>query len=503
MLLQLKTALALVLCGISIPALAQIERSAFTSTGRGVATTFVHDYHSIGINPANLAWTDKYNKRVTFGLAEGGVSLYAEALGRQEFRESLVGFDDELTTAEKYEFAANFANSDLAMDFDIQLLGVAVNFNDRKWGGLAFSIRDRMNYYSTFNTQASDILFLGWNAQYFNLLQLDDDNGPIIENTGSLSPDTLERVVRGISTNQNLASDLFSGSRIKSVWYREYNLSYGREVVSTDDWMIGAGIGVKYLQGIAFTDIEVNDNDYHAIGATTPSFGIDYGEAAQDNPSSVGSNDNTLPSSVGSGVGFDFGLNFIYKQKLRVGVALNNIGSIKWDGNVYRAQDTIVFDIRNDGFNSLNVFEEAEKLSGKDGVFKQQGEVSEVIALPTNFRLGVSYQVHEKVHLGVDYFMSLNDAPGSFVRPIYGVGGDFQAFNWLRLSLGYLGGGNYSHRIPIGITFTAANGTWEAGVASRDVVTFLRENGATISAAIGFLRFRVGKIPEVETEAFY
>lgn len=501
--LQLKTVLVLLVCGISVPAFAQIERSAFTATGRGVATTFVHDYQSIGINPANLAWTDQHNKRVTFGLVEGGVSLYAEALGREEFRESLVGFDDQLTTQEKQDFARSFANSDLAMDFDIQLLGVAVNFNDRKWGGMAFSIRDRMNYYSTFNNQASDILFLGWNADYFGQLQLDDENGPIIENTGSLSPDTLERVVRGIATTQSLASDLFSGSRIKSVWYREYNLSYGREVIATEDWMIGAGIGLKYLQGIAFTDIEVNEDDYRAISATTPSFGIDYGEAAQDNPSNVESNSKNLPSSVGSGVGFDFGLNFMYKQKLRVGVAFNNIGSIKWDGNVYRAQDTIIFDIENDGFNSLNVIEEAEKLSGKDGVFEQEGEMSEVIQLPTNFRAGVSYQVHERVHIGADYFMSLNDAPGSFARPIYGVGGDFQAFKWLRLSLGYLGGGNYTHRIPIGITFTAANGTWEAGVASRDIVTFLRDNGATISAAIGFLRFRVGKIPEVETEAFY
>lgn len=501
--MRLRSVILFVIAVLPLLSEAQIERSAFTSTGRGVATTFVHDYQAIGINPANLAWTDKYNKRVTFGLIEGGITLYSEALGRKEFRERIAGFEDELTTSEKFEFASEFANSDLSMDVDMQLLGVAVNFNDRKWGGLAFSIRDRVNYYSTFNTRASNILFLGWNADYFDQLQLDSDNGPIIENTGNLSQDTLARVVRGISTADAFASELFQGSSIKSTWYREFNLSYGREVVGTDDWSIGAGVGLKYLQGIAFLDIEVNDDEYRAIGATTPSFGIDYGTAANDNPSAVGANSNTLPSSVGSGFGFDLGLNFEYKQKLKVGVAVNNIGSIKWDGNVYRAQDTIIFDIRNDGFNSLNVLTEVEKIAGKDGVFQQEGEASEVIALPTNFRFGASYAIRENLNIGADFLMSLNDAPGSFVEPVYGVGGDFEPFKWLRLSLGYLGGGNYYHRIPVGITFIVADGTWEAGVGSRDLITFLRDEGATLSASFGFLRFRVIKIPEIETEALY
>lgn len=501
--MRLKTAMTTLAVVAPFLLSAQIERSAFTSSGRGVATTFVHDYQSIGINPANLAWNDPYRRRVTFGLAEGGISLYSEALGRKEFRESISGFEEEMTTSEKLEFARQFANSELSMDIDMQLLGVAVNFNDRKWGGIAFSIRDRIHYNSIFNTQATDILFLGWNADYFDQLQLDSDSGPIIENTGNLSQDTLARVVRGISSSDRLASELFGGSHIKSLWYREFNLSYGREVYSTSDWMIGAGVGLKYVQGIAFLDIAVTDNDYTAIGATTPSFGINYGEAANDNPSSVGTNDKTLPSAVGSGFGFDFGVNFQYQQKLKIGVAINNIGSVVWDGNVYEAQDTIIFDIRNDGFNSLNVVEEVEHLAGKDGVFKQQGVRSETIALPTNIRMGLSYAFSEKVQVGADFLLSLNEAPGSFRKPVYGVGGDYSPFKWLRLSAGYMGGGNYYHRIPLGITFIVANGTWEAGIASRDMLTFVRDEGAVISASAGFLRFRVGSIPEIQTEGLY
>jgi hypothetical protein len=499
----LKTGLTIASLGLALIVSGQIERSAFTSTGRGIATTFVHDYQSIGINPANLAWANEYNKRVTFGLVEGGATFYAEALERQEFRQSLVDFDESLTQEEKVAFARDFANSELSMDVDMQLLGISVDFNDRKWGAAAFSIRDRIHYNSNFNTEASEILFTGWNASYFDLLRLDGPDGPIIENTGNLSADTLSRVVQGISTSSDLASQIFNGSRLKSIWYREFNFSYGREVFSTENWMLGAGVGIKYLQGIAFLDIEVDPTSFNAIGATTPSFGINYGEAASSNPSSVNPDDNTLPTAVGSGFGFDFGLNFQFKDKLRIGAALNDIGSVNWKGNVYEASDTLVFDIENDGFNSLNVLSEIENISGEQGVFKQEGVSSTVIALPTNFRIGASYKVLKNLHVGADFFMSLNDAPGSFRRPVYGIGGDYSPFKWLRLSAGYLGGGNYAGRIPLGITFIAGNGTWEAGVASRDLVTFLRPEGATISASFGFLRFRVGKIAQVTTEALY
>src|SRR5690606_37144189 len=107
MTMRLKTAVVLLAFGVPLAAFSQIERSAFTATGRGVATTVVQDYQSIVINPANLAWTDKYEKRDAFGIAEGGMSLYSEALGRKEFRESISGFDEQMTNAEKFEFACD------------------------------------------------------------------------------------------------------------------------------------------------------------------------------------------------------------------------------------------------------------------------------------------------------------------------------------------------------------------------------------------------------------
>ncbi|HXA01022.1 MAG TPA: hypothetical protein VNW99_03485, partial [Cytophagaceae bacterium] len=77
---------------------------------------------------------------------------------------------------------------------------------------------------------------------------------------------------------------------------------------------------------------------------------------------------------------------------------------------------------------------------------------------------------------------------------IWSVGGDFKPFRWLKLSGGMTHGGNYGSRlnIPLGLTFIAGeNGTWEVGFASRDAVTWFRNNGPALSFAMGFLRFRI------------
>jgi len=49
-----KIKIVVLLILISTLALGQGEGSVFSSTGRGVSTTFATDYQSLGINPANL-----------------------------------------------------------------------------------------------------------------------------------------------------------------------------------------------------------------------------------------------------------------------------------------------------------------------------------------------------------------------------------------------------------------------------------------------------------------
>ena len=89
----------------------QTESSAFTNTGRAVATPFATDYHSLGINPANLAMPSAYEgKTFTLGFMEIGASFYSEAFNKPEVRQNI--FSEEIETlsqADQIELASQFA----------------------------------------------------------------------------------------------------------------------------------------------------------------------------------------------------------------------------------------------------------------------------------------------------------------------------------------------------------------------------------------------------------
>jgi hypothetical protein len=470
---------------------AQQEHSVFTAAGRGVATTFGTDYHTVGINPANLGFKRLYeNKHVTFGLTEIAASAYSGALQKTEFRRSLFNFSGtEFSYEDKLKAAQQFAGEKLALNLDINWFGIS--YQHDKIGGFALNIRETARWYSTFNDSLADVMFLGFKSSYFDQLRLSD--GSIVANDPSqYSAYESIGISEGIrSSNQKTFSQLFEGSKISMMTYREYSLSYGKEFVISDLFAVAGGIGLKYLQGYGIMDIEAKDGKLTAYGAFSPAFQIDFGSATQNNPSA----DTTGGyKSVGRGFGMDLGFNIYFKEKIKFGVAVTNIGSINWFGNVYTANDTTLFSTKSEEFNNYNIFAEAQKLSSDDGIFKWEGQKSLKTKLPTLLRIGASHQFEDKGEVGFDLVIPVNDQPGTLQKPYWAVGGDFKVFKFLRLSTGFAKGGNYDKRmtVPVGITFVVGEyGTWEVGFASRDAVTYFRQKGPALSLAFGFLRFRV------------
>jgi hypothetical protein len=55
--------------------IAQTQGIAYTAVGKGAATTFVTDYHSIGINSSALGWKSEYEKKFTFGKPQDFIQL--------------------------------------------------------------------------------------------------------------------------------------------------------------------------------------------------------------------------------------------------------------------------------------------------------------------------------------------------------------------------------------------------------------------------------------------
>lgn len=447
--------------------ISQRELSSFSASGSGIATAFLSDYQCLGINPANLGW--KRNPTVLhFSLLETGVSIYSDAMKKKNIKQDIIfNKKTHFTQQEKITAAEEFANNKLAINADVAWLSFA--FQKAKLGGIAFTIRERATFNSFFNKDFSQIVFEGYNAPYFDSLVV---NGI----------DTA-----GYSKNPKSLGAIANGSRVEGTWYREYVIGYGRQFIANDKIAFYAGADVKYLAGYGILDVKSENSQLSGFSALSPFLQVQYANAT---PSQVA---GSAMNTVGSGFGFDLGATLELFKKLRIGAALNDIGSINWDGNVYEARDTIVNGVSNHGFYSFDLVNEMKGLIQDSTIMTWKGLEKRTIALPSNLRIGLNYKLSDRSSIGLDCYVPVNNNAGSFDKAIIGIGGSFGIFDFLTLSAGFATGGNSNFVIPVGIVISMKDGKWEMGIASRDAVTFFSQDNATVSAAFGFLRFNIGK----------
>ncbi len=495
----MKYILTAFLIGGSLVGFTQNNLSSFTTTGRGGATTFVTDYQAVGINPANLGWGMKFeDKKIAIGLNEMTYSLHSEALSKQELRDEIkAAIQNKSLTAftreEKIQAGKDFADAGLAFNMDYGSIGAS--YQNEKIGGFAFRINDRFQWYSRLGPVASELLFLGKTATYFDSLTIVQFNGTSYDTTQIANDgvnydyDTLD-IVNGFASTPDLMSQILDGSRLSMNWYREYNLSYGRKIFEKDSTIaLFAGVGFKYLQGLAIMDIQAENGNLEAFSAITPFFDIDYGNAANTNPSAI-KQEGFLPNAVGQGFGYDIGINLLLFNKLKVGVSYVNGGSITYDGNVYSVRDTLLYDTESAGLENYNLFQSIGDFTGEDGLLKWDGLAEKKVELPSTIRFGASYRFGKIAELGFDMIMPGNEVPGNLEKTLIGFGGNINPIPWLQLQAGFMTGGNYDFQLPVGFVITPPSGTYEFGLASRDAVTFFAKNGPTLSLSFGFMRFR-------------
>ncbi|MEM0999111.1 MAG: DUF5723 family protein [Bacteroidota bacterium] len=455
---------------------AQHEMSAFTATGRaGVSTTLATDYQSLGINPANLGMINSTGEAlekpqiISLGLAETAISVHSDALSKSDLARNLFSLNaaqggDSLTTQEKAEAALTFANSGIELNADVMSIGLAIT-PSRKVGGFALGVRDRFSSSFQFNGSAADILFNGYNSAYFDSLVVINDD------------------TTGFATQPVLLSDLFGGSRFTLNWYREIHLAYGRVLVDQEAFKLYAGVGAKYLMGLGYMDVDVRDG-FDAFTALGPVFNVDYGN-------------NLTPSAVtnglvGNGLGFDAGItvSLLEDERLKIGASITDIGQMTWDGNVYRADDTLVQSIGTEGVNSYNLIDELENFSADSNYFSWEGAQEIQVSLPTLMRLGASFRIVDQLQVGADLIVPFNESVASFDNAIFALGVDVQPAPFFRFSTGISTGAEYDFSIPVGIYFSAPLQVYEVGIASRDLVTFFTQNSPNLSVAFGFFRFK-------------
>ncbi len=485
------------------------ELTSYAATGRGgIATTFATDYQAIGVNPANLAIRKSFrDPKITFGFMEGSIGFYTENVTFSQILQSYFprafnkGENYQLTYTQKQKAASDLTNSSISTTINATLFGFHIS--SEKMGGLAFSIRDKLDFYSKTNSTISEILFLGQNASYFSSLLL--SNGQTIPNSPDLSQELRDQVVFGFRPDSaSNYGTIMNNSTIQMLWTREYNVAYGAKIIDSYNVQVFAGIGGRYISGITLIDLEAQNNEF--VGETialSPSFPVEGFDIPS--PTNLGYQPKNgfgrlaFPKPIGNGYGIDLGLNIVIKRNLYLGASLINYGKMTWTGNIYNLTDGILAQTQGTGFDNYNFIEfspQTFQLGGEGSALDWEGSAQFEDELPAMVRAGASYEFFKTAHIGFDVVIPLNpDAPGSLAGNLYAVGGDLRLNKLFSISSGISTGGNqdFNINIPFGLIYHARRGHYEAGFSTQDISSFIGDiegGGNNISFALGFLRFK-------------
>ncbi len=467
------TAWPLALLGLltTTPALAQNALSNFSATGRGgVVTTFATGYQALGINPANLG--RQGTSLVSFTIGEAGAGVGSQSLSSSQLRQLVFNRSDALTATERTALVANLNNANaLNLNADATAFGFALTLPPGL-GGLAVSVHQRLNGHAAFNQNSADIVVNGQQAalvqQYY-----DAAGNP-----------------RG--GNPPLLSAALDGTELQLALTNEFNIGYGVEVFNVPGvFTLTAGAGYRYVQGVGVADVRVSGGSLLAYSSLSPVFDINYGSLAASPSFNYKSGSGLQP--VGTGHGFDVGLAAEVGKTVRLGIALTDLGSMTWTGNVVTANDQALSFPQYAGLTDYDVIRQLVNQFGASGqtLFQYQAAQERRASLPAKLRLGGGVRLSEFFEAGLDVTVPLNQVAGNLPAPFVGAGLDYKPVRWVRLSSGVSGGAGYSVGVPLGLTFVTP--VWEAGLSTRSVLGYFSDSNPYASVALGFLRFRIGK----------
>ncbi|TXK51573.1 hypothetical protein FVR03_03325 [Pontibacter qinzhouensis] len=446
-----------------VQVLAQVELSSFSATGRGgVMNTFVSDYQAIGVNPSNLA---RGSNLVAFTVFEGGAAVSSKTFTRQTLRQFLnISDAQSISMADRQQFARAFASNNV-LNIGADLNTFAISANLGHLGSFAFSNRQRMLGNVAFNKNFAELAFLG-------------DDAPIYDevNSGDIV----------------YVSDVFDGTAIKASWLNEWNLAYGRKLLELPLLDLYAGVGYKYLQGMAIYEFSALDGNVKAYNAAAPVLDIDYSEYI-NSPGFNYKGTGGLLRPVGHGHGFDLGISAEINKMVKAALSVTDIGKITWNENLLQGQDNgFRLPPRGDR-NNDDYWDEfidiAQNVVDSAFTFTPVDQIQ--TSLPTRLRAGVGMQLGKRVEVGLDFVAPLNKAPGNLASSFVGLGVDFMPVRFIRLSSGLSTGAGEKFNLPLG--FSVVTPVYEFGIATRDIVAPFSENNPGASFAMGFLRFKIGK----------
>ncbi|TND08245.1 MAG: hypothetical protein FD123_2500 [Bacteroidetes bacterium] len=465
----MKRNLFLLAAGLSaLAATAQIDIGMQPAMGKGGAgTAILRNWEAIGINPANLGW--KENHLVSVGAFNFGVSAQSKALDAEQLREALQNPEDTFSTADKQLYSSIFTTPD-GLNLQSNITWGSFSVATPKFGGLAVNLRDRGYAHVGLNHNAADILFNGQNAALFQ--------------------DT--------ATYSKTIGEILDSTNLSFMAYRELNIAYGRRIAAfgtegTDgekENQLFAGIGVKMLWGMAHCEAMAENKQLTGHASMSTNFGVNYGAIQNFDPQKT----DLLFNSVGNGMAIDAGVSFVLKQKFRFGLALTDMGSIKWKNNLLITTDTTMtpLDTTNNGINSWNLGEQGSFAFANDGLFNYGPGPDYKTTLPSRLRIGAGIKL-ERFEIAADVVVPVSNQSMNISSPYFALGAEYNLLGFIKFSGGISGNGDWGLSVPVGLN-VGFGGVVETGVATGDLLSlFGSSENPNLSVSFFILRININK----------
>jgi hypothetical protein len=464
--------------------LAQVELSDSPRSGALVlAPMLTSDYRAVWVNPANLGFVPttvtftlgspmeygsyRIARHWSIGVGEVGASIESNALNLGELASMVFRFDQQrFSMDDKRRIASDFAGRGIAFNLDAQIIGVA--YQSSSWGGIAIGVRDRLSAEFQLNSMLARIAFLGRLDAYFDSTAL------------NWRGDTV-----GYARHPKYYSELFDSSRIAMSWLRDFAIGYGVRIYSGRTLQLYGGFTARLIEGYALLDGRIENRTITAYSAISPYFGVSYGKATTP---SLRPGNGLVP--VGSGFGTDLGITATIGERWSTAIAVLDIGSVWWDGNVFAVQDTVLNGLITTGLSSYDIFSEAQNITGEGGYFKWAGLPGIRTMLPTRLRLGTCYAIGIERNIGIELTIPLRpNAPGA--SPFFAtIGTRYSLSAQVVVSGGVRIGTVAEWAVPLSVQVSLWNGRWEIGASAQDIASLVFGKHPVLSLALAVVRFR-------------
>jgi hypothetical protein len=423
---------------------AQTDLGTSFITGKPGATIISRDYEAIGVNPANLGLDD--NNRFSLGIGAVNFNLQAKGI---KFKDLISSFSDKNNTNNNNNEIINYSNNDnknsikisspqvtqilnlinnegINMNTGVTLAGMSLHLG--RLGGIGISLRDRV-------------------IMHFSNNNLTEPNLDSLLNAKNAPP----------------ASWVINGTKANIEYLRELNVAYGVKLPHLLPLLdIYAGFGYRYIAGLGYVNLKSFNNSTILQTSINSS---NYAENITD-LLHVPLKSADIFNADGRGSAIDIAANAVLLKKIKFGIAVVNIGSVKWN-SVQQANLT------NAGIDTLQKHVNTLKdLFNQESLFKNLPGFT--TQLPAECRIGAGIKLTRFLEVGADIAKPLNNPYGYYSQTIMSAGLQLNLFKMFIVNTGISGNRNIGWNLPVGITIST-HGFYDIYFATNDILTYVNK----------------------------